>query len=81
MAKPSPSPPVAPGAPAPQDGHVRIVVTDSGEGIPAQFESRLFEVFSQAVGSFARPHGGLGLGLALVKRLVEAHGGHVEADS
>jgi signal transduction histidine kinase len=66
---------------AEQDGHVRIVVTDSGEGIPAQFQSRLFETFSQADASFARPHGGLGLGLAIVKRLVEAHGGQVEADS
>lgn len=63
------------------DGHVRIVVTDSGEGFPAQFRSRLFETFSQADGSFSRPHGGLGLGLAIVKRLVEAHGGQVEADS
>ena len=66
---------------AEHDGHVRIVVTDSGEGIPAQFQSRLFEPFSQADASFARPHGGLGLGLAIVKRLVEAHGGQVEANS
>ena len=66
---------------AEEDGTVRIVVTDSGEGIPAQFKSRLFETFSQADASFARPHGGLGLGLAIVKRLVEAHGGQVEADS
>ncbi len=64
-----------------EDGAVRIVVTDSGEGIPAQFQSRLFETFSQADASFARPHGGLGLGLAIVRRLVEAHGGQVEADS
>ena len=66
---------------AEQDGHVRIIVSDSGEGIPAQFQSRLFEIFSQADASFARPHGGLGLGLAIVKRLVEAHGGQVEAVS
>jgi CheY-like chemotaxis protein/anti-sigma regulatory factor (Ser/Thr protein kinase) len=63
------------------DTTVRIVVTDSGEGIPLAFQSRLFEAFSQADASFARPHGGLGLGLALVKRMVEAHGGQVTAES
>lgn len=66
---------------AEEGGIVRIVVTDSGEGIPAQFRSRLFDTFSQADASFGRPHGGLGLGLAIVRRLVEAHGGHVEAES
>ena len=64
-----------------EDGTVRLVVTDSGEGIPAEFKSRLFETFSQADASFTRAHGGLGLGLAIVRRLVEAHGGQVEADS
>jgi PAS domain S-box-containing protein len=66
---------------AEQDDAVRLVVTDSGEGIPPQFRSRLFETFSQADASLARPHGGLGLGLAIVRRLVEAHGGHVQAES
>jgi PAS domain S-box-containing protein len=64
-----------------EDGTVGIVVTDSGEGFPAQFKGRLFETFSQADASFARTHGGLGVGLAIVKRLVEAHGGRVEAVS
>jgi signal transduction histidine kinase len=66
---------------AEEDGLVRIVVADSGEGIPAQFRSRLFDTFSQADVSFGRAHGGLGLGLAIVRRLVEAHGGQVEAES
>jgi PAS domain S-box-containing protein len=60
---------------------VRIAVADSGQGFPASFKSRLFEPFTQADASFARPHGGLGVGLTIVHRLVEAHGGRVEADS
>jgi PAS domain S-box-containing protein len=63
------------------DGVVRIVVRDSGVGIPADFRSRVFEAFSQADATLTRPHGGLGLGLAIVRRLVEAHGGRAEADS
>lgn len=62
-------------------GTVRIVVADSGEGIPPGFKSRLFDAFTQADASMGRPHGGLGLGLTIVKRLVEAHGGHIDADS
>jgi PAS domain S-box-containing protein len=62
-------------------GAVRIVVTDSGEGIPPGFRPRLFDAFSQADASFSRPHGGLGLGLTIVRRLVEAHGGEVRAES
>lgn len=61
--------------------HVRIVVTDSGQGFPASFRPKLFEPFTQADASFARPHGGLGVGLAIVRRLVEAHGGSVQAES
>ena len=61
--------------------HVRIVVTDSGQGFPASFRSQIFEPFTQADASFARPHGGLGVGLTIVRRLVEAHGGRVEAES
>ena len=60
---------------------VRIVVTDSGQGFPASFKARIFEPFTQADASFSRPHGGLGVGLTIVRRLVEAHHGHVEADS
>ena len=60
---------------------VRIVVTDTGQGFSASFKSQMFEPFTQADASLARPHGGLGVGLTIVRRLVEAHGGRVEADS
>jgi PAS domain S-box-containing protein len=64
-----------------EDGRVRIVVQDSGQGFPASFRPRMFDAFSQADNTFSRPHGGLGLGLTIVRQLVEAHGGQVEADS
>jgi signal transduction histidine kinase len=60
---------------------VRIVVRDSGQGFPASFTTRMFDAFSQADASPARPHGGLGLGLTIVRRLVEAHGGDVDGMS
>jgi PAS domain S-box-containing protein len=63
------------------NSHVEITVVDSGQGIPANFLPQLFTRFSQAETSAARRHGGLGLGLALVKSLVELHGGTVKASS
>jgi PAS domain S-box-containing protein len=63
------------------DGDVEIVVTDSGEGIPAGFLPHVFEAFRQAEAGTARVHGGLGLGLAIVRHLVELHGGTVKAES
>jgi PAS domain S-box-containing protein len=63
------------------ESHVVIAVTDSGEGIKPDFLPHVFERFSQADGSSTRAHGGLGLGLAIVRHLVELHGGEVRAES
>lgn len=59
----------------------RIAVTDTGEGIDPALVSHLFERFTQADGSTTRRHGGLGLGLAITRHLVELHGGRVSAQS
>ena len=56
-----------------------IRIEDSGPGVPAEFLPRIFERFSQADGSSTRRHGGLGLGLAIVRHLIELHGGTVSA--
>ncbi len=60
---------------------VQIVVSDNGAGIPADFLSRIFDSFTQVDASSSRKHGGLGLGLAIVRKLVELHGGTVDAAS
>ncbi|MDI1435900.1 ATP-binding protein [Polyangium sorediatum] len=60
---------------------VSITVSDTGIGMDAAMLGRLFETFSQADRSLDRSRGGLGLGLAVVKGLVELHGGDVEAES
>ncbi|HJV94883.1 MAG TPA: ATP-binding protein, partial [Albitalea sp.] len=60
---------------------VRIVVRDNGRGIAPAFVPYLFDPFRQADASYTRRTGGLGLGLALVKRLTELHGGRVHARS
>lgn len=58
-----------------------VSVKDSGIGIPPEMIDRIFDMFTQVDGSLERSHGGLGIGLTLVKRLVEMHGGSVEARS
>jgi signal transduction histidine kinase/ActR/RegA family two-component response regulator len=58
-----------------------MVVADSGEGIPPQFLPHVFEPFRQADPSTTRTHAGLGLGLSIVKQIVEAHGGVVTAEN
>jgi len=65
----------------PDQDQARLVVRDTGIGMEAEILQRLFEPFSQADRSLARSRGGIGLGLALVKGLVELHGGRVAASS
>jgi signal transduction histidine kinase len=65
-----------------KDGNrAKFTVTDSGIGIPKEFMPRIFEPFSQAQSVFSAKSRGLGLGLALVKRLVEMHGREITAES
>jgi PAS domain S-box-containing protein len=60
---------------------VQISVRDSGEGIDPQFLPHMFEPFRQAEAPSTRVHGGLGLGLSIVRHIAEAHGGNVTAQS
>jgi PAS domain S-box-containing protein len=59
----------------------QVVVTDTGQGITPEFLPHVFERFSQSDSTYTRTHGGLGLGLAIVRHLVEMHGGTVHAES
>jgi CheY-like chemotaxis protein len=61
--------------------HVEIKVMDTGPGIDPTFLPHVFERFRQADGSTTRTHGGLGLGLAIVRHLVELHGGTIAVDN
>jgi CheY-like chemotaxis protein len=63
------------------NSHVEITVADTGEGIPAEFLPHVFERFRQSDASTTRQHTGLGLGLSIVRHLVELHGGLVRAKS
>jgi PAS domain S-box-containing protein len=63
------------------DGDVEIVVTDNGAGVRPDFLPYVFERFRQAESAYTREHGGLGLGLAIVRHLMEIHGGSVEIHS
>jgi signal transduction histidine kinase len=64
-----------------EEGKVKLVVSDNGIGMSPELRSRVFELFAQADRNSDRSQGGLGLGLALVKSLVELHGGTVAVDS
>jgi len=61
--------------------HAEVIVRDTGEGISPAMLPYVFQEFWQEDSSVTRPHQGMGLGLTLVKHLVELHGGHVRAES
>jgi CheY-like chemotaxis protein len=63
------------------NSHLEVCVVDNGEGIKPEFLPHLFERFRQADATTTRRHGGLGLGLSIVKHLIELHGGNVRAKS
>jgi PAS domain S-box-containing protein len=63
------------------DSQAEITVSDTGQGMSAEFMPHVFDRFRQADGSSTRQHKGLGLGLAIVRHLVELHGGTVQAES
>jgi PAS domain S-box-containing protein len=63
------------------DGCARVSVTDTGIGFAPEFAPHMFERFRQADSGFARTHGGLGLGLAIARHLIEMHGGTIDASS
>jgi hypothetical protein len=67
--------------PADPSPYVRLTVTDTGEGIAESFLPFVFDRFRQAEGSISRKQGGLGLGLAVARHLVELHGGTIRAES
>jgi signal transduction histidine kinase len=62
-------------------GEAEIVVRDTGQGITSAFLPYVFDRFRQADGAITRQHGGLGLGLAIARHLVELHGGSIRAES
>jgi signal transduction histidine kinase len=64
-----------------KDGFAKIMISDNGPGIPPEERSKIFAKFYQIEGSFTGQIEGMGLGLALVKRVVEEHDGHVHVDS
>jgi signal transduction histidine kinase len=64
-----------------QEGSAIVTVRDSGAGIAPEMLDRVFDLFVQGDGSLGRSQGGLGIGLTLVRRLVELHGGTVSAES
>ena len=63
------------------DGYVEVIVSDTGIGFPSTFKPHVFERFRQAEGGTTRLHGGLGLGLAIARHIVEMHGGTINGES
>ena len=68
-------------AEAATSGFVKVTVADSGIGIPAQDVTRVFERFFQVDSHLTRKHGGMGLGLAVAKAMIEMHGGRIAVES
>jgi signal transduction histidine kinase len=64
-----------------EDGVIMLRVKDDGAGLAPALRERLFQPFVQGAQPLERPHGGLGLGLAIVRYLISLHGGRVEAHS
>ncbi len=64
-----------------QAGQAIIQVRDNGSGIPKELQQRIFDPFQQAEATMSKARGGMGIGLAIVKRLTEMHGGAVEVES
>lgn len=64
-----------------RESQAQVTVIDNGVGIPQEALERIFEPFEQVEDHMIRQHGGMGLGLSIVKGLVELHGGHVWAES
>lgn len=63
------------------EGWATITVSDTGVGVPADMQSRIFEIFAQVEDHLGKAQGGLGIGLALVKQLVSLHGGAITVTS
>jgi signal transduction histidine kinase/ActR/RegA family two-component response regulator len=64
-----------------ETNQLRLTVSDTGVGIAPEFQAHVFDRFRQADSSITREHGGLGIGLAVVKELVELHGGAISVNS
>jgi signal transduction histidine kinase len=64
-----------------RDSSIRFSVSDTGEGIDPEFLPHVFDRFRQGNSTTTRKHGGLGLGLAIVRHILELHGGTIHAES